>query len=116
MMANIIVEILQYKLKKGTGASFHKTMQDISVPLHIVHNIDIVAYGNSLHDMDSYYLIRSFETEEKMQLELEHFYSTNDWKNGPREAIINCIEISVRSVLNLPVVAIEHLKSQTFCK
>ncbi|EFB5483721.1 NIPSNAP family protein, partial [Escherichia coli] len=28
------VEILQYTLRKGSGAAFHAIMQEISVPLH----------------------------------------------------------------------------------
>lgn len=42
------VEILQYTLRKGSGAAFHATMQEISVLLHRRHGIDVVSFGNSL--------------------------------------------------------------------
>lgn len=44
------VEILQYTLLKGTGTIFHTIMREISVPLHQRHGIDVVSFGNSLHD------------------------------------------------------------------
>ena len=59
------VEILQYTLRKGSGATFHAIMQEISVPLHQRHGIDVVSFGNSLHDPDCYYLIRTFDSAEK---------------------------------------------------
>ena len=59
------VEILQYTLRKGSGAAFHAIMQEISVPLHQSHGIDVVSFGNSLHDPDCYYLIRTFDSAEK---------------------------------------------------
>ncbi|MGX5686601.1 hypothetical protein ACWKWW_18780 [Chryseobacterium cucumeris] len=98
-MKNKIIEILQYTLKKGTGEEFHQIMKEISVPLHIHNGIDVVSYGNSLHDSDCYYLIRSFDDEESMATALEKFYSGSDWKNGPREDIICRIEESMKSVL-----------------
>jgi len=109
-MTNKIVEILQYELKKGRGESFHQIMCDISVPLHIRHGIDVVAYGNSLHDADSYYLIRAFATGQQMQNVLDTFYSSDDWRTGPREDIISSIDVSLKSVLSLPQRAVDELR------
>lgn len=72
-MKSRVVEILQYRLKTGTGRTFHRIMQDISVPLHVEQGIDVVAYGCSRHDADSYFLLRAFENEEEMHDVLEGF-------------------------------------------
>lgn len=48
-------------------------MQDISVPLHQRHGIDVVSFGNSLHDPDCYYLIRAFDSAESMAAVLNAF-------------------------------------------
>lgn len=109
-MKNKIIEILQYTLKKGTGEEFHHIMKNISVPLHVNNGIDVVSYGNSLHDSDCYYLIRSFENEKKMYDDLEAFYSSEEWKNGPREPIINRIENSMKSVMQVGENVVEELK------
>ncbi len=104
------VEILQYTLHKGTGATFHSIMQEISVPLHKRHKIDVVSFGNSLHDLDSYYLIRAFESAENMNTVLDLFYASADWRNGPRESIINCIETCIKTVMKLPQVSVDGLR------
>ncbi|MBV7404340.1 NIPSNAP family protein [Enterobacter sp. ENT03] len=105
-----IVEILQYTLKKESGEAFHQVMREISVPLHVRNGIDVVAYGNSLHDADSYYLIRAFESEEQMKSVLDDFYASADWREGPREAIINRIETSLKAVLMLSGRAVEGMR------
>ena len=72
------VEILQYTLRKGTGTAFHTIMQEISVPLHQSYRIDVVSFGNSLHDPDCYYLIRAFDSAESMATVLDAFYASDD--------------------------------------
>ena len=85
-------------------------MREVSVPLHTRNGIDVVAYGNSLHDADSYYLIRAFESEEQMKSVLDDFYASAGWRSGPREAIISRIELSLKSVLSLPQSGIDGLR------
>lgn len=104
------VEILQYTLHKGTGAAFHAIMQEISVPLHQRHGIDVVSFGNSLHDIDCYYLIRAFESADNMNTVLNSFYACADWRYGPRESIINCIETCIKTVMNLPSASVDGLR------
>ncbi|VDZ86537.1 NIPSNAP family protein [Kluyvera intermedia] len=105
-----IVEKLQYTLRKGSGAAFHAIMQEISVPLHQGHGIDVVSFGNSLHDPDCYYLIRAFDSAEKMAAILNAFYASDDWRSGPREDIIRSIGTSIRTVMNLPPESVDGLR------
>ncbi|EMH2330574.1 NIPSNAP family protein [Citrobacter freundii] len=111
-MKDRIIEILQYTLKKGSGEEFHQIMREVSVPLHARNGIDVVAYGNSLHDADSYYLIRAFDSEEQMKSVLEDFYASAGWRSGPREAIISRIEVSLKSVFILPQIAVNELRKK----
>lgn len=104
------IEILQYQLHAGTGTQFHAIMQEISVPLHLQHGIDVVSYGQSLHDPDSYYLIRAFDSFESMVTVLEAFYASSDWRSGPREEIIGCISNSLKSLLRLPCESVDGLR------
>ncbi len=110
-MKSRVVEILQYRLKTDTGRTFHRIMRDISVPLHVEQVIDVVAYGCSLHDADSYFLLRAFENEEEMHDVLEAFYASEAWRSGPREAIIERIEVSLKSVLLLSPSAIDEMRN-----
>ena len=106
------VEILQYRLKAGTGASFHRIMCEMSVPLHEQQGIDVVAFGCSLHDADSYYLLRAFENEEQLESVLEDFYASEAWRMGPREEIIERIEVSLKSVLPLPHRVVDEMRTR----
>ncbi|WP_085118683.1 NIPSNAP family protein [Serratia proteamaculans] len=104
------VEILQYALHKGTGAAFHTIMQEISVPLHRRHGIDVVSFGNSLHDPDCYYLIRAFDSPESMASILDTFYASADWRSGPRENIIRSIDNSLKTVMSLLPESVDGLR------
>lgn len=106
------VEILQYTLQPGMGAAFHRIMSEISAPLHRRCAIDVVSFGNSLHNPDCYYLIRAFESIESMDKILEEFYAGDDWRLGPREEIIGCIENSLKTILILPLQSVEGLRVQ----
>ena len=52
------------------------------------HGIDVVSFGNSLHDPDCYYLIRAFDSAEKMAAVL------------------------IKTVMNLPTKSVEGLRVQ----
>lgn len=88
-------------------------MQKISVPLHQSHRIDVVSFGNSLHDPDCYYLIRAFDSAESMATVLDAFYASDDWRSGPREDIVGSIETSVKTVISLPSESVEGLRVQS---
>jgi hypothetical protein len=105
------VEILQYTLKSGTGHRFHQIMVEESSPLHRAAGMDIVAFGNSLHDSDSYYLIRAYDSLEHLESSQNSFYHSDVWRNGPRLSIIESIETSVKSVLILSENAVDSLRS-----
>ncbi|MDX8000131.1 NIPSNAP family protein [Xenorhabdus sp. Reich] len=105
-----IIEILQYELKAGTGEEFHSIMMEISVPLHKKRGIDVVSYGSSLHDPDSYYLLRAFDGFDEMHEMLTEFYKSSDWIKGPRVGIIERIDKSVKSIIELPALSIDALR------
>jgi len=88
-------------------------MQEISVPLHPRHGIEVVSFGNSLHDPDCYYLIRAFDSTESMAAVLDVFYASDDWRSGPREEIIRIIETSIKTVTTLPSESVEGLRMQS---
>lgn len=104
------VEILIYKLKDGSGDAFHKTMMDVSVPLHKSVGMDVVAYGNSADDPDRYFLIRAYDSLDHLEASQSAFYASDAWRSGPREAIVRRIESSLKSVLRLSHEAVEGMR------
>lgn len=113
-MDNKTVEILTYALKKGAGCSFHKIMTEVSIPLHRKVGIDVVCYGNSLHGVDSYFFIRAFDSTEHLENIQNELYKSDAWRAGPRVAIIDMIERSMKSVLIISNTALDEMRAKYF--
>ena len=75
-------------------------------------NVDVVAYGPSLHDEHSYYLIRGYDSLTHREQSEESFYGSDEWRQGPREAIIALIENYTEIVLELDEVTVQGLRKQ----
>jgi hypothetical protein len=86
------VEIRSYNLKPGTRDEFHRLFLGEAFPMLQRWKVDVVAYGPSLHDQDSYYLMRRFDSLAQREESENAFYGSDEWKQGPREAIIALIE------------------------
>jgi len=87
-----VLEIRSYKLKAGARVAFHERFVRESLPLLRQSGIDVVAYGPSLHDSDSYYLMRAFVTVAERERMEETFYASAEWRDGPRDAVMAAIE------------------------
>jgi ketosteroid isomerase-like protein len=63
--------------------------------------VDVVGYGPSLHDADSYYLMRSFASIEERERSEDAFYGSEEWRLGPREAVLADIDSYTTVVVRL---------------
>lgn len=105
-----IIEIRSYNLKPGTRVDFHKLVVEHSLPMLERWKMDVVAYGASPHDEDSYYLIRSFASLEDRQRQEDAFYGSDEWRQGPREAIVALIENYTTIVLEVDEATLQGLR------
>ena len=94
-----VVEIRTYKLLAGSGAEFHRLVVEDSLPMLERWGVDVLAYGASLDDPDLYYLVRAYPSLEELQQSQDAFYGSDEWRDGPREAIVSVIESSICVVL-----------------
>ena len=53
-----VVEIRSYNLKPGTRERFHELFLKEALPMLKRWKVDVIAHGPSLHDQDSYFLMR----------------------------------------------------------
>jgi hypothetical protein len=95
------VEIRSYNLKPGTREKFQRLFVEAAMPMLAKWKIDVVAYGPSEHDADSYFLIRSYASVAEMQKSEDAFYASDEWRSGPREAILACIDAYTTVVVTL---------------
>lgn len=105
------VEFRSYNLRRGSGPAFHALVLHASLPLLRKWDIDVVAAGPSLHDQDSYFLIRTYDSLEQRQQSQDAFYGSAAWRQGPCEAIIALIDGDTSVVVELSDESVAALRA-----
>src|SRR5215216_5583384 len=107
---NHVLEIRSYLLKPGSRDEFHRLFLEEAFPMLQRWNVDVVAYGPSLHDPDSYYLMRRYDSLAHREESENAFYGSDEWRQGPREAIVSLIENYAEIVLELDESVLQELR------
>jgi hypothetical protein len=107
---NRFVEIRSYNLKPGTRPEFHRLVMEHSLPMLQRWRVDVVACGPSPHDDTSYYLIRAYASLEDRERSQDAFYGSDEWRRGPRQAILDCIESDTSVVIEMRVSTLDGLR------
>ena len=110
---NHFLEIRSYTLQPGTRDEFHRLFLEEAMPLLKRWKVDVVAYGPSLHDENSYYLMRRYNSLAQREQNEDAFYGSDEWRQGPRAAILARIENYTEIVLELDGVTLEGLRKGT---
>ena len=105
-----LIEIRSYQLKPGAAAEFHAAVETTALPMLREWGTDVVAYGPSAHAPDTYYLIRAYADVDDLNRSQDAFYGSEEWRSGPREAIVSRIESHLSTVLWMSPQAIEDLR------
>ena len=91
-VATRVVEIRSYNLKPGTRDRFQSLFEREALPMLKRWKVDVVAYGPSPHDKDSWFLMRGFPSVGERQTSEDAFYGSEEWIKGPRAAILAGID------------------------
>ncbi len=110
-MKELVVEIRSYLLEPGTRDVFHRLVSSQSVPLLRQFGIDVVGFGASLHDADSYYLVRAYRDLDDLDSSHERFYGSAAWKEGPRTSIVGLILKDVDAVFRAEEPVVDALRA-----
>lgn len=105
-----VVEIRTYRLKAGTRPAFHALMTHESLPLVRAWGMDVVAFGPCREDADGYVLIRAFDNVAHLRASQEAFYGSEAWRQGPREAVLACLEAHLSVVLEVDEAGLDALR------
>ena len=105
-----LLEIRSYELKPGTQDEYDRLFREEAAPLLRRFEIDVVAVGRSTGDPNGYFLMRAFDDLDDRALREDAFYSSTEWREGPRQAVLDCIVTYVDVVVELPSEAIEALR------
>ena len=107
---NHLIEIRSINLKPGTREEFQRLYIKAALPLLKRWNFDVVAHGPSLHDENSYYVIRRFDSPAQREQMEDTYYASDDWRQGPREAMLALMENYTDIVLELDEVTVQGLR------
>ena len=91
-MKTEIIEIRTYLIKKNKRDKFHKLVIENSVPMLKRWNVTVLSYGKSLHDENSYFLIRKYKSLNEREQSQNEFYSSEEWINKYEKSIMELIE------------------------
>jgi len=107
---NHLIEIRSINLKPSTREEFHRLYIEEALPLLQRWNFDVVAHGPSLNDENSYYVIRRFDSLAQREQMEDAYYGSDDWRQGPREAILALMETYTDIVFELDEVIVQGLR------
>lgn len=106
------VEIRSYNLKPGTRDKFHRLVVEKSMPMLKCWKVNVVDFGPSLHDENSYYLIRAYQSLEDRQKSQDAFYGSDEWRQGPRDEIVGLIESYTTVVVEMEEATVNALRKK----
>lgn len=109
--APLVLEIRSYNLKPGTRDRFHQRFEREAMPMLRRWKVDVVAYGPSLHDSDSYYLMRAFPGVDQRQRSEDAFYGSDEWKQGLREPVLADIDTYTTIVIRVDAATLQALRA-----
>jgi hypothetical protein len=105
-----VLEIRSYNLKPGTRDEFHRLFLEQALPMLRRWKVDVVAYGPSTHDADSYFLMRAFPSVPERQKSEDAFYGSDEWRKGPRERVLAAIDSYTTIVIPVDAGTLEGLR------
>ncbi|KRA20882.1 MULTISPECIES: antibiotic biosynthesis monooxygenase [unclassified Lysobacter] len=106
-----LIEVRTYRLKPESGTRFEQVMTRRALPLLRERGMDVVAFGRSRHEHESWYLIRAYRDQADLVAQQDAFYSSAIWREGPRADVVGCIEDYLNTLLWLSDAAIDELRT-----
>lgn len=94
-----VIEVRSYELKANTQTAFERLFLEEVAPLLAAWGHRIVFAGRSMHGDDAFVLIRSYDSEDHRRASQDSFYSSEVWRNGPRESLLAMIDRFTSGVL-----------------
>jgi hypothetical protein len=88
----MLLELRVYTLKPGSRPAFQQRFEEQILPMLERFGVEVVAAAPSLHDADSFCLIRAFPSLQERERQLERFYGSEEWLSGHDEAVMAMID------------------------
>jgi hypothetical protein len=106
-----LVEIRAITLTTGARDRFHRLYVEEALPRLRRWGFDVVTHGPSLHDDRGYFVVRRFDSLRHRQESEDAYYASDDWRRGPREAMLALMDGYTDVVLELDPAAVEAMRT-----
>ncbi|MGH2551754.1 MAG: NIPSNAP family protein [Thermomicrobiales bacterium] len=110
--ATLVLEIRTYRIKAGMRDAFRRLVADESIPLVRAHGMRVVQFGPSLHDADSYVLMRAFASLEQRTEQEESFYGSDLWLQNYDARVMAMIDSYLTIVIPVSEATIASFAAQ----
>jgi hypothetical protein len=105
-----LVEVRTYRLKPGCAERFVGAVGQ-ALALLRASGMDVVAFGRSDHEEETFFLARAYTGREQLEAQQEAFYGSAAWREGPRQALVDCLDTYLNTLLWLPPAAVDALRA-----
>lgn len=104
-----LVEIRTYRLHPGANERFLAAFEE-ALSLLRGAGMDVVAFGRTDYEQETYHLIRAYADRDALEAEQAAFYGSPAWREGPRAALLACIDTYLNTHVLLPTAAVDALR------
>lgn len=108
--AKHLLEVRTYRLKPGALAGFHDAMHRVAVPMLRRSGMDVVAYGHSDPEEETYFLARAYRDRAALEAEQSRFYGSAEWRDGPRALLVDQIDTYMNTLLPCTEAALDAMR------
>ena len=108
---SLFIEIRTLTLKPNSREEFQRLYIEEALPRLQHWKFDVVAHGPSLHDENTYYVIRRYDSLAQREEMEDAYYASDDWRKGPREAMLTLIESYVDAMFEVDEVTVDGLRT-----
>ena len=106
-----IIELRTYRLKPGSAQAFRALVRDVSIPMVKRWGAQVVCFRPCLHDENSYALTRPCPSLAALRSDRDAVYGSDDWRNGPRVAILSYSQLTPAVVFKTAVKTMDRMRT-----
>lgn len=107
----MLLEVRLYRIKPGKRTDFDALARHETIPMARRFGHNVVGFGPSAHDDDSYYLIRAFTDEQDRKGSLEALYESEEWLTGYDQRVLSLIDSYLTATFQVSAEAVATLIS-----
>jgi hypothetical protein len=109
--SEMLLDVRIYRLHAGKRNDFDSLVRNQTIPLARRFGHQVVDFGPSAHDDDTYYLIRVFDSGADRQQSLASLYESEEWLRDYDDKVMALIDSYQTAVFATSLEAVHYLRA-----